>query len=283
MQVQNARRWAPRGARRWIAAIVALCVASGVRLLLHPLLGSVGPGTAFSIAAVLVEYYFGLAPALTVLLAGLCIADYLFVPPYATLGVINRYDVLFVVSYPLVALVVITLVERLRRAQFRAELIAAVAQSRYEMLLRHDNERMLARRAVDETHRLLRHLSQYHTSFVLIQALERTPAGTDGVAQQFDAAIKPSAGYRRPPADIAPGPRFEEVEPDDIRRLSHTLCPGSHRLRLRPHAAVVPGTSDSARADAPGLAGDSVPRLVDCVCERFTTHAGEFLVLRFAD
>jgi K+-sensing histidine kinase KdpD len=265
MQVQNARRWPPRGARRWIAAIAALFIASGVRLLLHPLLGPVMPGTAFSIAAVLIEYYFGLAPALTVMLAGLCIADFLFVPPYAMVGVINRSDVLFVISYPLVALVFITLVERLRRVQFRVELIASVAQSRYEMLLRHDNERMLARRAVDETHRLLRHLSQYHKSFVLIQALERTHAG-----------VMPSESTQRPPAEIAPGPRFDDFEPDDIRRVSNALWPGSHRLRMRAGGAAT--GQDTAEAT-----GDNAVRLVDCVCERFTTHAGDFLVLRIGE
>lgn len=266
MQVQNARRWAPRGARRWIAAVAALFIASGVRLLLHPLLGPVMPGTAFSIAAVLIEYYFGLAPALAVMLAGLCIADFLFVPPYAVLGVINRSDVLFVISYPLVALLFITLVERLRRVQFRVELIASVAQSRYEMLLRHDNERMLARRAVDETHRLLRHLSQYHKSFVLIQALERTPAGMGG-----------ADSVQRPPAEMEPGPRFDDFEPDDIRRVSNALWPGSHRLRLRAGGAAAEGSGATA---VTGAAGENPSRLVDCVCERFTTHAGDFLVLR---
>jgi hypothetical protein len=36
--------------------------------------------------------------------------------------------------------------------------------------------------------------------------------------------------------------------------------PGGHRVRLR--------------------SGDGLLKLTECVCERFTTHAGEFLVLR---
>ena len=252
-----------------------------MRILLHPLLGPVMPGTAFAIAAVLIEYYFGLAPALTVMLAGLCIADYLFVPPYAVVSVINRSDVLFVISYPLVALVVITLVERLRRAQFRAELITSVAQSRYEMLLRHDNDRMLARRAVDETHRLLRHLSQHSNSFVLIQALERTPAwaGNDDAAGSATGSSSATHAVALPPAEIAPGPRFDDVEPEDARRLSNALWPGRHRVRLRRSAASAHATA----AGATGATDDSATQLVDCVCERFTTHAGDFLVLRIGD
>ncbi|MBN3752194.1 DUF4118 domain-containing protein [Paraburkholderia sp. Tr-20389] len=280
MQVQNARRWAPRGPRRWIAAIAALFIASGLRLLLHPLLGPVMPGTAFAIAAVLIEYYFGLAPALTVMLSGLCIADYLFVPPYAVVSVVDRSDVLFVISYPLVALVVITLVERLRRAQFRAELVTSVAQSRYEMLLRHDNDRMLARRAVDETHRLLRHLSQHSNSFVLIQALERTPDWSGSAdAGAATAAASAAHVFALPPAEIAPGPRFDDVEPEDARRLSKALRPGRHRVRLRRSAA----NAHAMPSGAHGATGDGATQLVDCVCERFTTHAGDFLVLRIGD
>ena len=101
MDVQNARRWAPRGTRAWLAAAAALAIASGVRLLLHPLIGPFLPGTAFCIAASLIQYFFGLAPALTVMLLGLGIADYLFVPPYAAITVFNRADLVLCVSYHL--------------------------------------------------------------------------------------------------------------------------------------------------------------------------------------
>ncbi|MGF6770886.1 K+-sensing histidine kinase KdpD [Paraburkholderia sp. GAS199] len=256
MQVQNARRWAPRGTRAWITAAAALAIAAGVRLLLHPLIGPIMPGTAFCIAASLIEYFFGLAPALAVMLVGLGLADYLFVPPYATIDVFNRADVILIFSYPMVTLFIIVLIERLRRAQFRAELIASVAQSRYEMLLRHDNERMIARRAVDETHRLLRHISHHNKTFVFIQALER-----NALHAANDNPLP--GGLPRLPNQIEPGPRFADVDPDDIQRLSKALLPGSHRARI--------------------TGSDGTPRLTDCVCERFTTHAGDFLVLRIGD
>jgi K+-sensing histidine kinase KdpD len=256
MQVQNARRWAPRGARTWLTAAAALAIAAGVRMLLHPLVGPLLPGTAFCIAASLVEYFFGLAPALAVMLLGLGLADYLFVPPYAAITVFNHADVILLISYPLVTLLVIMLIERLRRAQFRAELIASVAQSRYEMLLRHDNERMLARRAVDETHRLLLHLSQHHNRFIFIQAVERT-------AHHLTGDLKVPGTFPRQANEIAPGPLFDQIDPEDIQRLRKALWPGSHRVHLK--------------------AGDAPPRLTDCLCERFTTHAGDFLVLRVED
>ncbi|MCG5076722.1 DUF4118 domain-containing protein [Paraburkholderia tagetis] len=254
MKVRNARHWAPRGPRRWCLAAAALAFASVIRIALHPVLGPMMPGTAFCIAASLVEYYLGLAPAMTVMVLGLGIADYLFVPPYGNFTFLDGRDVILLVSYPFVTLIVITLIERLRREQFRAQLIAQVAQSRYEMLLRHDNERVLARRAVDETHRLLRHLAQYHEGFILIKALERDAAQRASVGQS--TAALPAA------TEVAPGPLFDAVHPEDVQRVSKALWPGQHRVRLR---------------RAPG---EREFRLTTCNCERFTTHAGDFLVLR---
>jgi hypothetical protein len=253
MNVRNATHWAPRGPRGWLFAALALAVASGVRLLLHPLLGPIMPGTAFFLAAALVEYFFGVTRALAVMVLGLVIADYLFVPPYRQIAVLDQSDLILIISFPLITVLIICLIEKLRRAQFRAELIASVAQSRYEMLLRADNERAIASRAVDETHRLLRHLPRYHDSIVLIQALDRRAAGGANGGTAF-------AMPKTVPAALAPGTRFEQVHHEDIKRLSSTLRPGSHRLRLQ--------------------AGAGKYKPVDCVCEKFTTHAGDFLVLR---
>jgi K+-sensing histidine kinase KdpD len=253
MKVRNATRWAPRGLRGWYFAALALIVASGSRLLLSPLLGPIMPGTAYFIAAALIGYYFGMAPALAVMGFGLVIADYLFVPPYQQIGVLDQSDVELIVSLPLVSILVICLIERLRRSQLQTELVGLVAQSRYEMLLRADNERLLASRAVDETHRLIRHLPHYHDDIILIQALDRRV--------EFDAPGSARvAGSKEIAAATAPGLRYEHVHSDDIKFLLPMLTPGNHRARVHMGA------------------GKFKP--MDCICERFTTHAGDFLVLR---
>jgi K+-sensing histidine kinase KdpD len=257
MNVRNASRWAPRGLRGWYFAFLALVVASGVRLLLHPLLGPIMPGTAYFIAAALIAYYFGMAPALAVMGFGLIIADYLFVPPYQQIAVLDQSDVGLLVSLPLITILVIFLIERLRRSQFRAELIGLVAKSRYEMLLRADNERAIASRAVDETHRLLRHLPHYHEDIILIQAIDRHAVVETSRIEQVAGPGESIA------AAIAPGHRFDKVHADDIHRLTATLKPGTHRARVQ--------------------AGSGKYKLTDCICERFTTHAGDFLVLRVGD
>ncbi|WP_244832159.1 DUF4118 domain-containing protein [Caballeronia sp. TF1N1] len=265
MEVRNSRRWAPRGRKRWMIAAAALCTAAVVRLILHPLLGPIMPGTAFLITAVLVEYYCGLAPAICVMLAGLCLADYLFVPPYGRIDIIDASDIRLLVSYPLITMVFITLVERLRRAQYRAELLAAVAHSRYEMLLRGDNERLLVRRATDEMHRMLHHIAQHTRSLILIKALD--PATSAPPSSFVAAAVSSTPGGTTDDASfragIAYGARHSQVHQEDLARVSDWLVPGHHRMRF--------------------LSGAEDWRAVECMCERFTTPSGDFLILRAED
>ncbi|WP_250494299.1 DUF4118 domain-containing protein [Caballeronia sp. GAWG1-1] len=260
MHISNSRRWAPRGGKRWIIAASALFTAALIRTLLHPLLGPVMPGTAFLIAAVLVEYYCGLAPAVCVMLAGLCIADFLFVPPYARIEDFDRADIKLLVSYPLITIVMMTLVERLKRAQYRAELLASVAQSRYEMLLRHDNERLITRRATEEMHRMLQHVTQYNRSLILIKALDSTTRVSP--ANFVAAANSPVIDDDAPRAGIAYGAKHADAHGEDIARVSDALLPGLHRIRFQ---------SD-----------EQDWRPVECVCERFATPSGDYLVLRSA-
>ncbi len=266
MQVKNSKRWAPRGRNRWLIAAAVLVTAAAIRALLHPLLGSVMPGTAFLIAAVLVEYYCGLAPAFCVMLLGLWLADFLFVPPYGEIGIIDASDLRLLISYPLITIVVITLVERLRRAQYSAELLAAVAQSRYEMLLRHDNERLLARRATDEMHRMLHHVAQYTRSLILIKALNPVDSAPPGsfVAAAATAGASGVIDDASLNAGIAYGAKHTQVHKEDLARVSGRLTPGHHRIRF-----LSVGRDDW--------------HPVECVCDRFITSSGEFLVLRADD
>ncbi|WP_087633939.1 DUF4118 domain-containing protein [Caballeronia telluris] len=265
MKVNNSRRWAPRGRKRWIIAAAALFSAALVRSILHPLLGPIMPGTAFLIGAVLVEYYCGLAPALCVMLAGLCLADYLFVAPYGRIDIIDASDVRLLLSYTLITIVVITLVERLRRAQYRAELLASVAHSRYEMLLRGDNERLIARRATDEMHRMLHHIAHHNHSLILIKALDPARSAPPGsfvaaAATSTAAGIIDDESFR---VGIAYGARHSQVHQEDLARVNDRLVPGHHRMRF--------------------LSSGHDWRAVECVCERFTTPSGEFLILRVED
>jgi len=249
MYIRNSQRWAPRGRRRWLIAAAALIIAALVRTLLHPLLGPIMPGTAFLIAAVLVEYYCGLAPAACVMLIGLGLADFLFVPPYGRIEEIDRADITLLVSYPLITIVLIALIERLKRTQYRSQLLAGVAQSRYEMLLRHENERLINRRATEEMGRMMKHISEHNRSLILIKTLD-TVSGTS--SRKADTKS----------ASITYGVKHPEAHDEDLARVSDALLPGSHNIRFQ----------SAERNWQP----------VECVCERFATPTGDFLILRAA-
>ncbi|MGI4814312.1 MAG: DUF4118 domain-containing protein [Janthinobacterium lividum] len=248
-EIKNARRWAPVGARPWLIAGGALLSASALRLMIQPLVGPLMPGTPFCIAAALIAYYCGMMPAFTIMLLGLGIADYLFVPPYAEIQVFDRSDLILVISYPVVTALVICLIERLRRAQFRAELIASVAESRYEMLLRADNERAVAKRALDETRRLVEYLPQHHAAISVIQISGRRDAQAGEIASSTGELM-----------EFIPSSWLAALHPQDLQRMRHGMTPGSHLLRI-------------------DTSGDGYQQ-VDCVCEHFSTHAGDYQVLR---
>lgn len=274
-KLHNARRWATAGPRAWGLAVLALVLASLIRGALHPILGAASPGFVFCMASALIAYYYGLAPALFVMVAGLAIADDLFVPPYGSISTLDRNDLTLVMTYPVLTLLIIILIERLHRSQYRSDLIAAVAQSRYEMLLRADNERLLADRRADETHRLLRSLTQRHGQLIFIQALppgqspldvggqESTPSGADATESALDHASSDTATRKRlllQNQAIQAGSRFDDVHPEDIDRVLAVPTPGHHRVRLR--------------------SGPDNYALSDTVCERFATPTGDFLILR---
>lgn len=247
MNVRNARRWATGGMHRWLYAGGALAAAGVVRLLVHPWIGPIMPGTAFGIAAALTGYSVGLAPAIAVMILGLGVAAYFFVPPYGQISALDQSDLALIVGYPIVTSLIIFLIERLRRAQYRAELIGDVARSRYEMLLRDDDERVRAGRALDDTHRLLTHLPRYHRSTILIKT------------QTGSAKRSGRTGLGSPFAVIIPGSRHSDVHPDDLGRLASLIDSGSERIRINASGTY---------------------RTVGCVSERFVMPAGDVIVVR---
>jgi K+-sensing histidine kinase KdpD len=250
--IKNARRWAPGGPRGWYLAALSVIVATAARLALQPVLGPARPDITFYIAAATIEYYFGLWPAIAVMVTGFAITDFMFIPPYGELYAIDRHDIILAISYPLLGAVIIGLIERLRRGQYHSDMVAAVARCRYEMLLRADNDRLLARRDAGETHRLLRTLTENNDKLVFIQ-VQQPDQGPDA------------------PAAMQPGNRFDDVHPDDIARLANLPTLGAHKVRLRREA-----TSAELSPDGSGVSAD----LVDAVCERYTTPGGQFLILR---
>src|SRR5688500_19912419 len=65
---------------RYGAALIAVALATALRLLLNPVLGSRLPFTTYFVAAILVAVYRGLGPALLTVALGAALGTYLFFP-----------------------------------------------------------------------------------------------------------------------------------------------------------------------------------------------------------
>lgn len=145
--IKNARRWAPSGPLAYAGAAAALAAAFGLRYAFQPVLEDRLAFVSFTICAMLVEYYAGLAPALLVTAGGLLLGVYFFVPPYDELLMPEAQDLIFIGGYLSVALLGILLIESLQRAKYELRLLKELAQSQLEMLERSDAGRTRAEHA----------------------------------------------------------------------------------------------------------------------------------------
>lgn len=151
MKIKNAKRWAPGGITPWAVAIAAIMMAFGIRYALQPVLHGHLPLLTFMIAALLVEFFAGLWPALLVTATGLVIGAYFFVPPFHTLAIPEGPDLVFIVYYLSINFLGIFLIESLQRAKYEARLLKEVALSRLDMLERSNAERLKAEKAAQRS------------------------------------------------------------------------------------------------------------------------------------
>ena len=144
IKLKNARAWAPRTPLKWLVALAAFVVAVLARMLLHDSLGPQYPLIFFTLATLLVHFYFGLAPALVVALVSLPVGTYLFVPPYYSLGVPDTQDLMLISYYVVSTTLLMVLIQYLRRALYQSVLLAEIAESRYLMLIDSEADRQAA-------------------------------------------------------------------------------------------------------------------------------------------
>jgi K+-sensing histidine kinase KdpD len=153
MKIQNAKSWAPTGSRRWAMALVISLLAFTIRWAIQPVVGARFPLLAFTLSTILIHYRYGLAPALISAVVAFPVGILFFIPPYGHFGPIEHEDVLTAIAYGVLTVAFIYIIQRLRRAQYRAELLSEVAESRYLMLLQSDNDREAAERELATLHR----------------------------------------------------------------------------------------------------------------------------------
>ena len=141
LTLRNARAWAPRRNVKWLALVSAFLLALILRLALHEHFGPRYPLLFFTVATLIVHFFFGLLPAVLLALISLPTGMYLFVPPYMSFTIVDRDDLLRVANYVVVTAIFMVLIQYLRRAQYQAALFYEIAESRYLMLLDSESDR----------------------------------------------------------------------------------------------------------------------------------------------
>jgi K+-sensing histidine kinase KdpD len=150
IRLRNARAWAPRSRARWLFALLAFLAALALRLALHDFLGPRVPLVTFTLATILVHFFFGLAPAVAVALVSLPVADFFFVPPYLAIDALDSEDVFLWIYYVLSTGLLMVLIQYLRRAQYQSVLLAEIAESRQLMLLDSEADRALLEAEIEK-------------------------------------------------------------------------------------------------------------------------------------
>ena len=141
IRLRNARAWAPRKPTRWLYAILLFLLAFVLRLALHEQMGPRFPLVFFTLATLIIHFFYGIGPAILIAAIALPVADYAFIPPYFSFELPDLEDMLLIGYYICTTALLMVLIQYLRRAQYQSVLLAEIAESRHLMLLDSEADR----------------------------------------------------------------------------------------------------------------------------------------------
>jgi K+-sensing histidine kinase KdpD len=255
--LNNAKYWAPRGAWRYAAALVAALAAFGARELMHPVLEAHMPALFFTIASVMVGFSLGIGPAVLVVIVGVPVADYYFVLPYANFGSFDKEDVILFVGFPSATLFFLGMIEWLRRTQHEARLLGEVARARHGILVRAEKRRKEAEASYAMSNRLIRQFTDGSGDVLFVG---KVGSRYEYVSEALSSEITECEGKS------ATARLFATLSSDDAATFAAALR-FSHDRRPRSWTMSLP-RKDSALSD------------LVCQLERFPTDHGAYVVMR---
>ena len=233
MLIRNAKRWAPHGIRGYVVALAAFFVAFLLRYATHSILDDGIPFLMFLVGSLLVQYRYGLGPSILIAVLGIPTGFYFFVKPYnsASLSETELSDIFVTFGYLIAFAVGIGLIELLQRARYESKLLAEVARTRYEVLLRSESERQSAVAQARETRE---HFRTFTASVGEVLYMRRVGGGFEYV----HPLLAQITG--RNVEDLMGGRWVEAMDPDDaiviaeqIAVVADTRQPTLSEFRLR--------------------------------------------------
>jgi PAS domain S-box-containing protein len=255
MHIKNAKRWAPEGVEGYFVALFAFLAVFAVRYAASDALDDSIPFLGFLIAAMLIQYRYGLGPSMMVLVLGFPTGFYYFVKPFGSFSLAETsLGDIFVTLGNIAAFAVgVGLIEQLQRARFSLRLLGEVAKSRYEILLRSEAERQSA---VAQARASREHFRTFTATVGEVLYMKRVGGGFEYVNEML------ASRSGTPAEDLLGGNWTSVMHPEDAALITEQMAQviesrqtslSEFRLRLADGSYAVFEGSLSVMADERGV------------------------------
>jgi K+-sensing histidine kinase KdpD len=134
MKIQNSKRWSRNGPQAYFLAMFGVFVAFSIRFSLHTFLQGNIPMTFFILNTILIALFFGYLPSLLTMVLSVPLAFFFFVPPFDSFDLPTPQDSFVFLSYVLIAMIAVGIVEWLQRERYKAVLLVRVSNSNFQLL-----------------------------------------------------------------------------------------------------------------------------------------------------
>lgn len=261
--MKNAKNWCTFSRPvAYAAGVLVTAIVFAARYMLHSYVEPYAPFQAFLFGCIVVEYYFGLGPALLSLVLSLVLGIYYFIRPYESFAMVTRSDVIVVGNFVLISLFIIGLVEVLRRTLHANQLLLKVSQSRHLVSLFRENDRLfLSRKNANTASEVERLLAQFDG--ILLLQVNDSQFYPQALLYRLAPALSPAAGEQ--------SGWLAAFHPDDHAALAKAF---NH---VRDGSATCQAISARMRDDAPSSPPHSL------LLDRFKVEGMRVAVLRLAD
>lgn len=144
MLIRNADKWHGLSpVSRYLLSAATVLAVLGINLWMLPLLAQYYPYALFRIASLFVAFFWGVGPATFALVFGVIAGNFFLIEPVMEFTLPGEKDLMDFSLLIIGTFSIILLIEYLQRLRMNSDLLRRVAESRYEMLLHRENQRLM--------------------------------------------------------------------------------------------------------------------------------------------
>ena len=151
MIINNEKNWCAYPlVWRYLICVIIVTLIFYIQYSVVPTLGKFYPYAIFRLASLLLAYFVGFGPAIFTLLTGSILGNLFFVEPYGEFTFPTTKDFSDFVVLILSTGLMIALIEHMRQINNKSKLLLLVFNSRYEMLLHRENQKLYLEREINK-------------------------------------------------------------------------------------------------------------------------------------